>query len=67
VFVILKSLAALSAALPQWEPTALPERVSQVMNRIPNVRHGQSFEDAWAQERAGESARQAINEQLSAR
>jgi Family of unknown function (DUF6498) len=67
VFVVLKSLAALSAVLPQWEPTALPEWVSRVMNKIPNVRHGQSFDDAWAQERAGESARQAKNEQPSAR
>jgi hypothetical protein len=60
VFVALKSLFALSTALPQWEPVAPPTWLSRVMNRVPNVRR---FEDAWVQDRADESERRARNEQ----
>jgi hypothetical protein len=67
VFVVLKSLAALSAAVPQWEPATAPRALSRVMNRIPNVRHGPSFEESWARERVDESARRSENEQPSRR
>ncbi|CAN5330643.1 DUF6498-containing protein [soil metagenome] len=63
IFVVLKSLAALSAAAPQWEPTNAPRMLSRAMNKIPNVRNGGSFEDTWAQDRADESARRTKNEQ----
>ncbi len=71
VFVVLKSLAALSTAIPQWEPTTAPKTLSRVMNRVPSRsrsplpdgQRGQSFEEAWAHDRAEESARREKNEQ----
>ena len=63
VFVVLKTLYALSMALPQWEPATAPNWLSRVMNRLPNVRPGQRFEDAWVQDRADEVDRRARNEQ----
>lgn len=62
VFVVLKSLAALSFVLPQWEPAAPPQWLSRVMNRVPNVRPGERFEDAWVKDRADERARRERNE-----
>ena len=63
VFVVLKTLFALSMALPQWEPAAAPKWLSRVMNRVPNVHPGRRFEDQWAKDRADESDRRDRNEQ----
>jgi hypothetical protein len=63
VFVVLKTLYALSMALPQWEPAAAPNWLSRVMNRLPNVRPGQRFEDVWAKDRSEETERLERNEQ----
>jgi hypothetical protein len=63
VFVVLKSLAALSFVLPQWEPTTPPEWLSRMMNKVPNVRPGERFEDSWTKDRAEERARRERNEQ----
>lgn len=63
VFVVLKSLAALSFVLPQWDPAAPPEWLSRFMNRVPSVHRARRFEDAWVQDRADERARRDRNEQ----
>lgn len=63
VFVVLKTLAALSAALPQWEPATAPGWLSRVANRLPNVHPGRRFEDVWAEDRANEANRRESNEQ----
>ena len=63
VFVVLKTLNALSMALPQWEPTTAPKWLSRVLNRLPNVHRGEDFEDLWAKERADEADRRKSNEQ----
>ncbi len=62
-FVVLKSLFALSTALPQWEPVTAPPWLSRIMNRVPSVRPGESFEDRWAKDRADETARRDSNDQ----
>lgn len=67
VFVVLKSLAALSFVLPQWEPATPPRWLSRAMNRVPNVHPGQRFEDFWVKDRADERARRERNEQPWAR
>ncbi|MGB3481010.1 MAG: DUF6498-containing protein [Mycobacterium sp.] len=63
VFVALKSMAALSHVVPQWDPATAPKWLSGVMNRVPNVRPGETFEDFWAKDRAAETSRRAKNEQ----
>jgi hypothetical protein len=63
VFIVLKTLNALSMALPQWEPTTPPKWLSRVLNRLPNVHRGEDFEDSWARERADEAERRTKNEQ----
>jgi hypothetical protein len=63
VFVVLKTLYALSMALPQWEPVTPPRWLSRVMNRLPNVHPGERFEDMWAKDRADEADRRERNEQ----
>ena len=63
VFVVLKTLYALSMALPQWEPAAAPKWLSRLMNRLPNVHPGQRFEDMWAKDRADEAERRERNDQ----
>jgi hypothetical protein len=63
VFVVLKTLNALSMALPQWEPVTAPKWLSRVMNRLPNVHPGQRFEDMWAKDCADEAERCERNEQ----
>jgi hypothetical protein len=63
VFVVLKTLYALSMALPQWEPAAAPKWLSRMMNRLPNVHPGEGFEDLWAKDRADEVDRRDGNEQ----
>jgi hypothetical protein len=63
VFVVLKTLNALSMALPQWEPATAPNWLSRVMNHLPNVRPGERFEDVWAKDRADEADRRDSNEQ----
>jgi hypothetical protein len=66
VFVVLKTMYSLSMALPQWEPTTPPKWLSRVMNRLPNVRPGQRFEDAWVKDRADEVERRERNDQPAA-
>jgi hypothetical protein len=63
VFVVLKTLYALSTALPQWEPATPPNWLSRVMNRLPSVHPRQRFEDQWAKDRADEAERRDSNEQ----
>lgn len=63
VFVVLKTLYALSTALPQWEPAKPPSWLTRMLNRLPNVRPGQRFEDYWAKDRADEAERRDRNEQ----
>lgn len=63
VFVVLKSLAALSAVTPQWEPDHPPHWLSRLLDRMPNVHPGERFEDFWVQDRARERERQRRNEQ----
>jgi succinate dehydrogenase hydrophobic anchor subunit len=63
MFVALKTLYSLSLLLPQWEPTAAPGWLSRLMNRLPNVRPGERFEEAWASDRADEAKRRERNEQ----
>jgi hypothetical protein len=63
VFVVLKTLYALSTALPQWEPATPSKGLSRVMNRLPNVHPGERFEDMWAKDRADEAERRDRNEQ----
>ncbi|WP_029115552.1 DUF6498-containing protein [Mycobacterium sp. URHB0044] len=63
VFVALKTLNALSTALPQWEPATPPRWLSRVLNRLPNVKPGESFEDEWVKDRADEAERRKSNEQ----
>ena len=63
VFVALKTLYSLSLLLPQWEPTTAPGWLSRVMNRLPNVRPGERFEEAWAKDRADEANRREKNDQ----
>ncbi|MCV5263098.1 hypothetical protein OFC55_36110, partial [Escherichia coli] len=48
VFVVLKTMAALSTVIPQWEPERPPRMLTNLMNRMPNVHPGESFEDFWA-------------------
>jgi uncharacterized protein DUF6498 len=62
IFVVLKTLAALSFALPQWEPRDAPTWLSRTMNRMPSVRSGERFEDAWTKDRDAETARRDDNE-----
>ncbi len=63
VFVVLKTLASLSTVIPQYEPTAPPEWLSRIMNRVPNVHPGQRFEDFWAKDRSDETERRKRNEE----
>ncbi|PQP40015.1 DUF6498-containing protein [Mycolicibacterium austroafricanum] len=63
IFVALKTLAALSFTLPQWEPSRPPEWLSRVMNRVPSAQPEKRFEESWAEDRAGERARRERNEQ----
>lgn len=63
VFVFLKTMFAISTALPQWEPEVAPRWFSRLMNRVPNVHPGRTFEQFWADDRAAERARREKNEQ----
>ena len=62
IFVVLKTLASLSNLLPQYEPATAPAWLSKLMNRVPNVRPGERFEDYWVEEREDEVARRERNE-----
>lgn len=62
VFVVLKSLAALSSVVPQWEPERPPRWLTNLLNRVPNVHPGESFEDYWVKDQANERDRQRRNE-----
>jgi Family of unknown function (DUF6498) len=63
VFVVLKTMYALSMTLPQWEPVTPPKWLSSVMNRLPNVHPGKRFEDLWVKDRADEAKRRDRNEE----
>jgi hypothetical protein len=62
VFVVLKTLAALSFVVPQYEPAEAPRWLSGLMNRVPNVHPGERFEDFWAKDRKDETTRRERNE-----
>lgn len=62
VFVVLKTLAALSAVIPQWEPARPPSWLSNLMNKMPNVHPGERFEDFWVRDQTREHDRQRRNE-----
>lgn len=62
VFVVLKSMSALSYAVPQWQPAAPPKWLSRIMNRVPNVHPGKRFEEFWADDVAQEKTRRSSNE-----
>lgn len=64
VFVVLKTMASLSTALPQWEPAQPPRWLSNVLNRVPSAKPGKRFEEAWADERTEERQRLEANEQV---
>jgi len=64
VFVVLKTMASLSTALPQWEPRHPPKWLSSVLNRVPSASPGKRFEEAWADERTEERQRLEANEQM---
>ncbi len=63
VFIVLKTLYALSVVLPQWEPKTPPAWLGRAMNRLPNVHPGETFEEFWAEDRDDEAARRARNEE----
>ena len=63
VFVALKTMYALSSVLPQYDPETAPRWLSNLMNRVPNVRPGERFEDYWVKERADEARRRESNEE----
>ncbi len=62
VFVVLKTLAALNAVVPQWEPATAPQWLSRIMNRVPNVLPGERFEVFWTEDRTEELERRDRNE-----
>ncbi len=62
VFVVLKTMATLSTALPQWQPAEPPKWLSAALNRVPSAQPGKRFEDQWAQERIEERQRLEANE-----
>ncbi|MDZ7887537.1 MAG: DUF6498-containing protein [Mycobacterium sp.] len=64
VFVVLKTMASLSTALPQWEPARPPKWMSNMLNRVPSATPGKRFEEAWADERTEERQRLEANEQV---
>ncbi len=63
VFVVFKTLYALSTSLPQWEPVTAPQWLSRLMKRLPKVHLGQKFEEQWAKDRADEAERRERNEE----
>lgn len=63
VFVILKTMASLSTALPQWQPAQPPKWLSTILDRVPSATPGKRFEQAWADERTEERQRLEANEQ----
>ncbi|MGV0850122.1 DUF6498-containing protein [Mycolicibacterium phlei] len=63
VFVVVKTLFALGAVLPQYEPETPPRWLSAVLNRVPSVRPGERFEDYWAESTAAEEERRRRNEE----
>ena len=62
-FVVLKTMAALSTVLPQYQPKVAPKWLSRLMNRVPNVHPGETFEEYWAKDQADEAARRKRNEE----
>ncbi|MCF6386940.1 DUF6498-containing protein [Mycobacterium sp. MBM] len=62
VFVVLKTMASLSTALPQWEPAQPPKWLSATLNRLPSAKPGKRFEEAWADERTQERQRLDAND-----
>ncbi|SEH80913.1 hypothetical protein SAMN04489835_4407 [Mycolicibacterium rutilum] len=62
VFVVLKTLYALSWVLPQYEPAVAPRWLSTLMNKVPG-KTTDRFEDFWAKESAEETQRRQRNEE----
>ena len=62
VFVVLKTMAALSTLLPQWQPAKPPRWMSRAMDKGPSVRPGKGFDDFWDEEQTGERQRLETNE-----
>jgi hypothetical protein len=63
VFVVLKTMADLSAVIPQWQPKTPPRWLSNMMNKVPNAHPGEKFEDFWVKDNTEEETRVAANEQ----
>jgi len=68
VFIVLKTMADLSARLPQWNPDKPPTWLCRIMDRVPNTQSGkakdkrQTFAEFWVADKADEAARLAANE-----
>ena len=63
VFIVLKTLNDLSFSLPQWVPQKPPVLLGKVMNKLPNVHPGETFEDFWKKDQETELQREQENEQ----
>lgn len=62
VFVVLKMLAALSTALPQWQPAKPPRWMSRAMDKVPSAHPAKKFDEFWEEERTEERQRLEANE-----
>jgi len=62
-FLVLKTMADLASRLPQWNPETPPAWLCRVMERLPNVHPGETFEQFWVADKAKEIARREANEQ----
>jgi uncharacterized protein DUF6498 len=63
IFVVFKTLYALSIALPQRAAMQSPEWLRRLLNRLPRVDFGQEFEEQWLKDQAAEAERRDRNEQ----
>lgn len=62
VFVVLKTMAALSTALPQWQPATLPRWMSRLLDKVPGAHRGENFDEFWEAEQLAERQRLDANE-----
>ncbi|MGN7781202.1 DUF6498-containing protein [Mycolicibacterium sp. 22603] len=62
VFVVLRTMAQLSSALPQWKPARPPAWLANALDRVPNAHRGKKFEEFWAEEQTAERQRIEANE-----
>jgi hypothetical protein len=63
VFVVLKTMYALSTVVPQYEPATAPRWLSNLMNRVPGKTPSGRFEDYWGKETGDEAKRRDRNEE----